>query len=177
MRKRAFGHKRTTEAQIRLRGRAVWSGPSLSANRISWHYGMYQWKANPRMLPCACAGWSEYTHSTHVRRHFFDLHGLYFFYPVGQFVYSVGVYFCLKRKGVYKDIYYIFFFLLQNVDCGCSLESPQWGWWVLVRTATASIRLSVIRVWDNGLKQIQRRYISETHDWNGSVGQLTFLNS
>ena len=34
VRKHVCGHMRTAKAQIRLRIRAVWSGPSLSANRI-----------------------------------------------------------------------------------------------------------------------------------------------
>ena len=57
MRKRAFGHMRTAKAQISLRIRAVWSGPSLSANRIIGHYRMYQLRANARMRLCACVGW------------------------------------------------------------------------------------------------------------------------
>ena len=39
---------RTAKAQIGLRGCAVRSWPSLSANRSSWHYRMYQWRANAR---------------------------------------------------------------------------------------------------------------------------------
>ena len=42
MRKFVFGHMRTVKAQISLRIRAVWSGPSLSANRIIGFYRMYQ---------------------------------------------------------------------------------------------------------------------------------------
>ena len=42
--------------------RAVWSGPSLSANRIVGHYRMYQWKAKTYMILCACAGWISKTH-------------------------------------------------------------------------------------------------------------------
>ena len=57
MRKRAFGHMRTEKAQISLRIRAVWSGPSLSANRIIWYYRTYGWRANARMILWACAGW------------------------------------------------------------------------------------------------------------------------
>ena len=40
---------RTAKAQISLRIRAVWLGPSLSANRIIGHYRMYQWIANDRV--------------------------------------------------------------------------------------------------------------------------------
>ena len=57
MRKRVFWHMRTAKAQISLHIRAVWSGPSLSANRIIGHYRMRQWKANVRMRLCACVGW------------------------------------------------------------------------------------------------------------------------
>ena len=57
MRQRVFGHMRTAKAQISLRIRAVWSGPSLSANRIIGYYRMYQWRANARMRPHACVGW------------------------------------------------------------------------------------------------------------------------
>ena len=62
MRKRVFGHMRTAKTQISLRIRAVWSGPSLSANRISGYYKMYEWRAKARMILCACAGWSDSTH-------------------------------------------------------------------------------------------------------------------
>ena len=36
--KRVFGYVRIAKAQIRLRIRAVWSGPSLSANRDIEYY-------------------------------------------------------------------------------------------------------------------------------------------
>ena len=36
---------------------AVWSGHSLSANRIIEHIRMYQWRAVIRMIICACMGW------------------------------------------------------------------------------------------------------------------------
>ena len=57
MRKRVFWQLWTAKAQISLRGCSGWSGPVLSANRIIWHYKMYQWRANTRMKLCACAGW------------------------------------------------------------------------------------------------------------------------
>ena len=72
MRKHVFGHVRITNAQISLRIRAVWSGPSLSANRIIGYYRMLQWRANVWMILCACAGWSESAHHfTDIWRHFF----------------------------------------------------------------------------------------------------------
>ena len=49
-------HMRTAEVQISLRIRAVWSGPSQSAIRITGYYSVYQWRAKTRMRPCACAG-------------------------------------------------------------------------------------------------------------------------
>ena len=70
MRKRVFGHMRTAKTQISLRIRAVWSGPSLSANRIIGYYRMYDWRINVQMILCACSGWSESAHLAHVRRHF-----------------------------------------------------------------------------------------------------------
>ena len=41
MQKRVFGYMRTVKAQICLRIRTVWSGPSLSANRVTGYYSMY----------------------------------------------------------------------------------------------------------------------------------------
>ena len=70
MRQRIFGHMRTAKAQISLRIRAVWSGPSLSANKLIGKE-MYEWRAKARMILCARAGYSESAHSAHVRRHFF----------------------------------------------------------------------------------------------------------
>ena len=58
MRKRVFGHMRTAKAQISLRIRAVWSGPSLSANRIIGYYEMYEWRAKAPDDISACARWS-----------------------------------------------------------------------------------------------------------------------
>ena len=55
----AFGHMRTAKAQIRLRIRAVWSGPSLSTIRIIGYYRIYQLRAKPWMSLCTCAGWSD----------------------------------------------------------------------------------------------------------------------
>ena len=75
IRERIFGHMRTAKAQISLRIRAVWSEPSLSANRIIRYYRMYEWTAKTRLVLCACAGLSEPVHFAHVRRHFFVWHG------------------------------------------------------------------------------------------------------
>ena len=57
LRKRVFGNMRTVKAQISLRIRAVWSAPSLSANRIIGHYKMYGWRANARIRLCAYVEW------------------------------------------------------------------------------------------------------------------------
>ena len=76
-RKCAFRHMRTAKALIRLRIRAVWTGPSLSADRITGYYRMYKWRITARMMLCACVGWPESGHSAHVRRHVFALRGPY----------------------------------------------------------------------------------------------------
>ena len=47
LRRHVFGHIRTAKAQISLRIRAGWSGPSLSANRIIGYYRIYEWWAWP----------------------------------------------------------------------------------------------------------------------------------
>ena len=57
MQKCVFEHMRTAKAQISLRIRAVWSGPSLSSNRIIWHCRMYWWRANAWRRLCPCMGW------------------------------------------------------------------------------------------------------------------------
>ena len=72
---RAFGHMRTAKALIRLRECAVWSGPSLSANRIIGYYRVYEWRT--RIIVCACAGQSESAHFAHVRGYCFAWHGPY----------------------------------------------------------------------------------------------------
>ena len=46
----------TAKAQISLHIRAVWSGPSLSAKRLTGHYRMYQWSTNAQMRVWACMG-------------------------------------------------------------------------------------------------------------------------
>ena len=57
MQKRVFEHMRTAKAQISLRIRAIWSGPSVSANRIIGCNRMYQWRVNARVRLCACVEW------------------------------------------------------------------------------------------------------------------------
>ena len=74
-RKHVFGHMRTAKAQISLRIRAVWSGPSLSANRIIEYYRMYQWTAKTRIRPCARAEWCYSAQFAHARRHLFAWRG------------------------------------------------------------------------------------------------------
>ena len=75
--KRVFGHMRAAKAQISLRIRAVWSGPSLSANKIIGYYRMYEWRAKARMILCACKRWSKSANFEHVRRHVFAWGGPY----------------------------------------------------------------------------------------------------
>ena len=60
----------TAKAQISLRIRAVWSGPSLSAYRIIG-YRMYEWRALSQMILCTCAGCIESAQSAHAQMHFF----------------------------------------------------------------------------------------------------------
>ena len=62
LRKHVYGHIRTTKAKISLRIRAVWSGLSLSDNRIIGYYRT----ANARMIVYACIG-SESVHFANVR--------------------------------------------------------------------------------------------------------------
>ena len=71
--KHFFWHMLTVKAQIRLRICAVWSGPSLYANRIIGYgyYRMFQWGANAGYRLCACAKRSESAHFAEVRRYFF----------------------------------------------------------------------------------------------------------
>ena len=45
MGKHVLGHMRAAKAQISLYYHAVWSGPSLSANRIIGYYSMHLWRA------------------------------------------------------------------------------------------------------------------------------------
>ena len=59
MRKCVSGHNRAAKVQISLRICAVWSGLSLSVNIITGYHRLYDWRANARMIICACAYWSE----------------------------------------------------------------------------------------------------------------------
>ena len=45
---------RTAKVQIRLRIRAVWSGPTLSTNRAIGYYRMYERRAKAQTILCAC---------------------------------------------------------------------------------------------------------------------------
>ena len=62
---------------LRLSICGVWSGSSLSANRIIGYYRMFQWRANARMRFCACAGRWESVHFARAKRHFFAWSGPY----------------------------------------------------------------------------------------------------
>ena len=66
-------HMWTVKAQIRLRIRAVWSGPSLSTNTIIGYYKMYELRAENQMILWTCAEWSETVYFVYVWRHFFCL--------------------------------------------------------------------------------------------------------
>ena len=50
-----------SNANIKLRGCAVWSGLSLSNATIIGKYRLYQRRAKTRMRSCACPGWCEST--------------------------------------------------------------------------------------------------------------------
>ena len=68
----AFAHSAGPDQTARIpRSR---SGSSLSANIIIGYCKMYYWRANARMILCACAGLSE---SSHARRHCFAWSGPY----------------------------------------------------------------------------------------------------
>ena len=45
-----FGHLRKAKVQISLRMRAVWSGHSLFANKITGYYSVYEWTAKARII-------------------------------------------------------------------------------------------------------------------------------
>ena len=70
-----FAYRQTAKAQISLRAYAVWSGPSLSANRTTGYYRVYERRAKARMLLCAHAGWSEFVYFAYVRGQWFAWRG------------------------------------------------------------------------------------------------------
>ena len=71
MLKHVFRHMLTAKAQISLCIHAVWSGPSLSTDRIIGYYRMFQWRGNAQMRICVCAGWYRSLHFEQTLRHFF----------------------------------------------------------------------------------------------------------
>ena len=79
MRKHVFGGMWTARTQISL---YIWSGPSLSTNRIIEYYKMYKWRPKAWLLEKCIpfvpymAGWPESVHIAHVWRHFFASRGL-----------------------------------------------------------------------------------------------------
>ena len=77
MRKLVFGHMRIAEAQISLRIRAFWSGPSLSTNITAGYHRMLQQRANASMILCTCAGWCQSAHFAHALRHIVAWRGPY----------------------------------------------------------------------------------------------------
>ena len=72
-----YTYMRTAKAQIRLRIRAVWSVPSLSANRIISNYRIYIWRSKARIILSTREGWSQKAHFAHARRYFFASHCSY----------------------------------------------------------------------------------------------------
>ena len=73
--KRVLGHMRTAKSQISLRIRAVWSSPSLTANRITGYNRMYERRAKARVILCSRAWRSDSAHFARVRRYFFAWRG------------------------------------------------------------------------------------------------------
>ena len=73
-----FGHMQTAQAKFSLCVRAVWSGLSLSANRITGYYKMYEWRSEALIVLCACAWWTEHAHFVPMFQHtFFAWRGTY----------------------------------------------------------------------------------------------------
>ena len=108
-RKHVFGHILTANAQISLCIWAVWSGPTLSANRIIGYYRIYEevW-----IILSTCAGWSESAQFAHVWRNFFRLTrpGL----PHG----APAVFYKISKT--YLDL------LLHPLSCWVRLPGNQW---------------------------------------------------
>ena len=105
---------RTAKAQISLRIRAVWSGSSLSANRIIGYYRMYQRRESPR--------W-DITHAQdavnpHSLRMLITKTYLYNFDPLKPHFYIVKI--GLQGYTLFS------LFLIKNTDCGYPLEPHHW---------------------------------------------------
>ena len=107
----------TAKAQISLHIRAVWSGPSLSAKRLTGHYRMYQWSTNAQMRVEHAWEESESVQFVRARRHIFawggpDLRGLEepgnvynIFYKGDNFCEFLFTFLCTKpllKKGVHS---------------------------------------------------------------------------
>ena len=60
------GHMQTAKVHIIF---IVWSGPSLTTNRIIGYYKMYERRSITQVILCICAGWSESVQFGHVWRH------------------------------------------------------------------------------------------------------------
>ena len=84
MQKSVFEHMRTAKPQISLRIRAVWLGPSLSANRF--HYRMNQLKVNARIRLGACMGWEWICAFCACSKTYFGLSG-----PISIYVAAVSI--------------------------------------------------------------------------------------
>ena len=66
-----YWHMQTAKAQISLGIHSVWSGPSLSTNRIIGYYRLYLWRAKVWIILYPFPGWSESANFAQVWRHLF----------------------------------------------------------------------------------------------------------
>ena len=73
-----LGYMRTAKAQISLRIRAVWSGPSLSANIIMDTIDFFNGEQIPGWDFAHVQEWCWSLHFAHARRHFFAWRGPYY---------------------------------------------------------------------------------------------------
>ena len=118
------GHVQTAMAQIRLCRRTVWSGPSLSANRIITlgYYRIYKWRAKARMILCACAEWSECAFCASSKAYF------YFMRPVLESVYRINHTYSNNHRLV-NSSYHTFPKFSERPDWANSIDPPQNGAW------------------------------------------------
>ena len=77
------------KAQVRLRIRAVWSAPSLSAIRLIECYGMYEWRAKARVILAHAHKLSESAQFAHARRGPYGVRASFFRYALLVDLYQV----------------------------------------------------------------------------------------
>ena len=101
-RKLVYGHMRTATAQIKLHTRAVWSGPSLSANSITGYYRMYQWRPKTPNETLRMLRMFQSAPFAHVRRHVFAWRGPSYEFAV--IIQNVGT---IKCRNTRKRTFYV----------------------------------------------------------------------